>query len=95
MLSLGNLLVFALLVAPAAAAMRLGASTRAQLWLAAALGSGAGVLGLVVSAELDLAAGGSVALAAIALYALAAIARPGGRDGGPRRSPVEALGAQS
>jgi ABC-type Mn2+/Zn2+ transport system permease subunit len=82
-------------VAPAAAAMRLGASTRAQLWLAAALGSGAGVLGLVVSAELDLAAGGSVALAAIALYALAAIVRPGGHDGGPRRSPVEALGAQS
>jgi ABC-type Mn2+/Zn2+ transport system permease subunit len=94
-LSLGNLLVFALLVAPAAAAMRLGHSTRAQLWLAAALGSGAGALGLVVSSELDLAAGGSVALAAIALYALAAIARPGGRDGGPRRSPVEALGAGS
>ncbi len=94
-LSLGNLLVFALLVAPAAAAMRLGASARTQLWLAAALGAGAGVLGLVVSSELDLAAGGSVALAAIALYALAAIARPGGRDGGPRRSPVEALGAQS
>jgi ABC-type Mn2+/Zn2+ transport system permease subunit len=93
-LSLGNLLVFALLVAPAAAAMRLGSSVRAQLGLAATLGSGAGVLGLVVSAELDLAAGGSVALAAIALYILAALLRPAGRAGGPRRSPVEALGAQ-
>ena len=96
-LSLGNLLVFALLVAPAAAAMRLGQSIRAQLLLAAALGSSAGLLGLFVSAELDVAAGGSVALAAVALYVLAAIARPHVRSargtGGPRRSPVEALGA--
>ncbi len=93
-LSLGNLLVFALLVAPAAAALRLGRSVRSQLWLAAALGSGAGVLGLVASAELDIAAGGSVALAAVGLYALAALARPGApRGAARRRSPVEALGA--
>jgi ABC-type Mn2+/Zn2+ transport system permease subunit len=95
-LSLGNLLVFALLVAPAAAAMRLGRSVRSQLWLAAALGAGAGMAGLVVSAELDVAAGGSIALAAVALYVLAALARPerGPRGGGgTRRSPVEALGA--
>jgi ABC-type Mn2+/Zn2+ transport system permease subunit len=96
-LSLGNLLVFALLVAPAAAAMRLGRSVRAQLLIAAALGSAAGLLGLVASAELDVAAGGSVALAAVALYVLAAILRPNGEHGrgtaGPRRSPVEALGA--
>ena len=96
-LSLGNLLVFALLVAPAAAAMRLGQSVRAQLLLAATLGSSAGLLGLFASAELDIAAGGSVALAAVALYVLAAIARPHARNargaGAPRRSPVEALGA--
>ncbi|MEY2513532.1 MAG: hypothetical protein QOJ89_890, partial [bacterium] len=92
-LSLGNLLVFALLVAPATAAMRLGRSVRAQLWLAAALGCAAGVLGLVASAELDVAAGGSVALAAVALYALATLVRPApARGRGPRRSPVEALG---
>lgn len=91
-LSLGNLLVFALLIAPAAAAMRLGRSVRAQLWLGATLGSAAGVLGLVASAELDVAAGGSVALAAIALYALATLVRPAPAGGGPRRSPVEALG---
>jgi ABC-type Mn2+/Zn2+ transport system permease subunit len=93
---LGNLLVFALLVAPAAAAMRLGRSVRAQLVLAALLGAGAGVLGLVVSAELDIAAGASVALAAVGLYALAALARPSAsapRGAGARRSPVEALGA--
>jgi len=91
---LGNLLVFALLVAPAAAAMRLGRSVRTQLLLAAALGAGAGVVGLVVSAELDIAAGASVALAAVALYAVAAVARPSAATrAAARRSPVEALGA--
>ncbi len=91
---LGNLLVFALLVAPAAAAMRLARSLRGQLVLAALLGAGAGTLGLVVSAELDIAAGASVALAAVALYAAAAVAKPSGARGGSaaRRSPVEALG---
>jgi ABC-type Mn2+/Zn2+ transport system permease subunit len=96
-LSLGNLLVFALLVAPSAAAMRIGRSVRVQVLLAAALGSAAGALGLAASAQLDLAAGGSVALAAVALYAVATLVRPAGRDGaaarGSRRSPVEALGA--
>jgi len=91
---LGNLLVFALLVAPAATAMRLGRSVRSQLALAAALGAGAGALGLAVSAELDLAASASVALAAVTLYGLAALARPATapRGAGRRRSPVEALG---
>jgi ABC-type Mn2+/Zn2+ transport system permease subunit len=65
--SLGNLLVFALLVAPAAAAIRIAHGVASQLWLAAGLGAGAGVVGLVASAELDVAAGGSVALAAVAL----------------------------
>ena len=91
-LSLGNLLLFALLVAPAAAGMRLGRSLRGQLWLAAALGSTAGLVGLVVSSELDVAAGGSVALTAVALYAIAAVARPGAPRG-TRRSPIDALGA--
>jgi ABC-type Mn2+/Zn2+ transport system permease subunit len=92
---LGNLLVFALLVAPAAAALRVGTSVRAQLALAAAFGAGAGVVGLGASAELDIAAGAAVALAAVALYAVAAIARPAPatRATGRRRSPVEALGA--
>jgi ABC-type Mn2+/Zn2+ transport system permease subunit len=93
---LGNLLVFALLVAPAAAAMRLGHSVRSQLALAAGLGAGAGVLGLAVSAEVDIAAGASVALAAVTLYALAALVRPAAAPGAARqrRSPVEALGTR-
>jgi ABC-type Mn2+/Zn2+ transport system permease subunit len=92
---LGNLLVFALLVAPAAAALRVGRSVRSQISLAAAFGAGAGIVGLAVSAQLDVAAGAAVALAAVALYAVAAIARPSpaARGTGPRRSPVEALGA--
>lgn len=94
-LSLGNLLVFALLVAPAAAAMRIGRSVRAQVLLAATLGASAGLLGLIVSAELDLAAGGSVALAAVALYVVAGFARPpGSRQAATSRSLVEALGAR-
>ncbi len=91
---LGNLLVFALLVAPAAAAMRLGSSVAAQLKIAAALGAGAGAIGLLASAELDVAAGASVALTAVALYGVAALVRPGSRAGGGRaRSALEALGA--
>ena len=90
-LSLGNLLVFALLVAPAAAAMRIARSLRAQLWLAAAIGAAAGVAGLVVSAELDVATGGSIALAAVALYVLAAVAGRGPRPARTSRSPIEAL----
>jgi len=90
---LGNLLVLALIVAPASAGIRLGATLRAQIALAAALGALAGLLGLVASAELDVAAGAAVALAAIALYALAALLAPApARTHGARRSPVEALG---
>ncbi|HUR85400.1 MAG TPA: metal ABC transporter permease [Solirubrobacteraceae bacterium] len=90
---LGNLLVFALLVAPAAAGMRLGGTLRAQLWLAAGLGAGAGLLGLVASAELDIAAGASVALASVALYVVAGLVRPSPAANRATRSPVEALGA--
>lgn len=91
---LGNLLVLALVVAPASAGIRLGASLRAQIVLASGLGALAGLLGLVASAELDVAAGASVALAAIALYVLAALARPAAPSPpGARRSPVEALGS--
>lgn len=91
--ALGNLLVLALIVAPAAAGIRLGASLRAQIALAAAAGALAGLLGLVASAALDTAAGASVALAAVALYALAALMRPApSQPARARRSPLEAVG---
>lgn len=88
---LGNLLVLALIVAPAAAAIRLAGGLRTQLALAAALGTLAGVLGLLASAELDVAAGASVALAAVGLYVVATLLRPTRGPRGARRTPVEAL----
>ena len=89
---LGNLLVLALIVAPAAAGIRLGTSLRAQIFLASILGALAGLVGLVASAELDVAAGAAVALAAIALYVLAALLGPQpARAQGARRSPLDAL----
>jgi ABC-type Mn2+/Zn2+ transport system permease subunit len=90
---LGNLLVLALIVAPAAAGIRLGRSLRAQIALAAVTGALAGLLGLLASAELDVAAGAAVALAAVALYVAAALLAPAPpATGAARRSPVEALG---
>lgn len=89
---LGNLLVVALIVAPAAAAMRIAGSLRGQLALAAALGAGSGAGGLALSLSLDVAAGASVALVAVACFALADVVRPAKRA--PRRAPsaIEALG---
>ena len=90
---LGNLLVLALIVAPAATAIRLGRTLGAQLALAAALGALSGLLGLVASAELDVAAGAAVALAAVGLWIAAALLGPrSGAAAGPRRSLVETLG---
>ncbi len=89
---LGNLLVLALIVAPAAAAIRLGRTLGAQLALAAALGALSGLLGLVASAELDVAAGAAVALAAVGLWVLAALLAPRtASPAGPRRSLVQTL----
>jgi ABC-type Mn2+/Zn2+ transport system permease subunit len=68
--ALGNLLVVALVIAPAAAALRLTARLGAALALASGLTIAAGIGGLYASYYLDLAAGGSIALAAIAIFAL-------------------------
>ena len=89
---LGNLLVVALIVAPAAAAMHLAGSLRGQLTLAAGLGAGSGAGGLALSLWLDVAAGASVALVAVAGFALAGVVRPGKRPPGRAPSAIEALG---
>jgi len=62
---LGNLLLVALILAPAAAALNLATRLPSVLVTAAGLAALAGVLGLIVSYELDLAAGASIALCAI------------------------------
>jgi ABC-type Mn2+/Zn2+ transport system permease subunit len=67
---LGNLLVVALILAPGAAALNVAARLPAALALAAALAALAGMTGLLASYHLEIAAGASVALAAVALFAL-------------------------
>ncbi|HEV2753462.1 MAG TPA: metal ABC transporter permease [Solirubrobacteraceae bacterium] len=89
----GNLLVVALLLAPAAAALDLARSLPAQLALGAALGAGSGAGGLVLSLTLDVAAGASVALVAVAIFALSGALAPRHRGAGAARgSAVEAVG---
>jgi ABC-type Mn2+/Zn2+ transport system permease subunit len=67
---LGNLLVVALILAPAAAALNLAVRLPVALALAAALAALAGVLGLLASYHWDVAAGASVALAAVLVFAV-------------------------
>ena len=67
---LGNLLVVALILAPAAAALNISHRLPAALILAAALAALAGVLGLLASYHWQIAAGAAVALAAVVLFLL-------------------------
>jgi ABC-type Mn2+/Zn2+ transport system permease subunit len=66
---LGNLLAVALVLAPGATALNLTRRLGTALAAAAGLGALAGVAGLLVSYHADLAAGASVALCAVALFA--------------------------
>jgi ABC-type Mn2+/Zn2+ transport system permease subunit len=76
---LGNLLLVALVLAPAAAALALARRLAAALALSVALAALAGTAGLLVSYHLEIAAGASVALCAVALAALALLAPGSGR----------------
>lgn len=68
---LGNLLLVALVLAPSAAALNLARRLPAVLALAAGLAAIAGIAGLVISYEFEIAAGASVALCAVMLSSLA------------------------
>ena len=70
---LGNLLLVALILAPAAAALNLAQRLPAILALAAGLAALAGIAGLVISYEFEIAAGASVALCAVALSGLGSL----------------------
>jgi ABC-type Mn2+/Zn2+ transport system permease subunit len=72
---LGNLLVVALILAPAAAALNVAARLPAALALAGVLAAAAGVLGLIASYYWEVAAGASVALAAVLVF-LASLLAP-------------------
>lgn len=73
---LGNLLVVALVLAPAAAALSLARRLAAALALSAALAAISGGAGLLLSYHLEIAAGASVALCAVALAGLAVAVAP-------------------
>ena len=66
--ALGSLLAVALVLAPAAAALNLSGRLLPALAIAGGVAVIAGVLGLLASYHLDVAAGPAVALAAVALY---------------------------
>jgi ABC-type Mn2+/Zn2+ transport system permease subunit len=65
---LGNLLVVALILAPGAAALNLSGRLAGALGLSFVVAAAAGVLGLIASYHLEVAAGASVALAAVVLF---------------------------
>nr|WP_122261584.1 metal ABC transporter permease [Ornithinimicrobium cerasi] len=68
---IGLLLISALMIVPNAAAQQLAGSFRAASWWAVGLGVVASVGGVSASYQLDTAAGGTVVLLAIALFAVA------------------------
>jgi ABC-type Mn2+/Zn2+ transport system permease subunit len=80
--ALGNLLVVAIVIAPAAAALRLQRRLVPALATAAALAMLAGLAGLYVSYYAEVAMGASVALCAVASWALA-VAAAGARRTAP------------
>ena len=71
---LGNLLLVALVLAPAIAALNLARRLAAVLVLSVALAALAGTAGLLLSFHLQVAAGASVALCAVAVAGLALLA---------------------
>ena len=72
--ALGNLLVVAIVVAPAAAALQLCSRLVPALFAAAAIAVASGFAGIYVSYHAAVAAGASVALCAIAAYVIALLA---------------------
>ena len=83
--ALGNLLAVALTVGPGASALQVARHLRSSLALAAVFAVGAGVAGLYASYYLYVAAGASIALAAVTIFGLSALfRRPLRRRRGPR-----------
>ena len=73
--TVGTLLVFALIVAPPAAAAQLARRVPTTMALAAVLAVAAVYVGLVLSFHLDLAGSATIALVAVAEFFLVAVAR--------------------
>jgi ABC-type Mn2+/Zn2+ transport system permease subunit len=71
----GVVLVEALLVIPAATAALWAAHYKTQIALSTTLGAAAGILGLILAYQFDLAAGGAIVLVAVAIFFLSVLAR--------------------
>lgn len=69
--AVGTVLISALLVTPAATARLLTDRFRSMLWLAAALGSLSGLIGLYFSYYFGTAAGASIVVASVSLFLIA------------------------
>ena len=74
---LGSLLTLALLLAPAAAGLRLASGVGTAMLAAMGVSAVSAVAGLLASYHLETAAGGSVALAAVATWLLSRALKPG------------------
>jgi manganese/iron transport system permease protein len=74
--TIGNILVLALLITPAAAARLLTDRLAAMMLLAPVIGGGSALVGLYVSWSLDLPAGGTIVLVATAVFLLAWVFAP-------------------
>jgi ABC-type Mn2+/Zn2+ transport system permease subunit len=75
--AVGNILVVAMLVTPAAAARLLTDRLPVMIVLSAAIGVFSGIVGLYISYYNDVAAGGTIVLVATAIFALAWLFAPG------------------
>ncbi len=75
--AVGNILVLAMLVTPAAAARLLTDHLPTLMLMSATIGVLSGVLGLLISFHADVAAGGTIVLVATTIFALAWLFAPG------------------
>jgi manganese/iron transport system permease protein len=95
--AVGNVLVLALLVTPAAAARLLTDRLGAMMLLAPAIGAGGSVLGLYLSYAFDLAAGGLIVLSLTGIFVLSWLFAPRHgllrRPRRPQSTPDSSLGA--
>jgi zinc transport system permease protein len=71
----GLLLVAALMVLPVASAQLLARSFRRTVALAAVIGAGSAVVGVVIGRAFDLSISGTIVLVAAAVFTVASIAR--------------------
>jgi manganese/iron transport system permease protein len=88
--SIGGLLIFSLILNPAAAAYQLTYSMKRMFLLAAGFGVLSGWLGLLISYLLDIPSGATIVITSSVVFALAAVFSPKRRmKGRPGVAPVE------